>query len=161
MVDCIAEGRGAPEDDSALGHNIRTQGGSWHTAEGFAELVETLLRAGDTAVTRPSGWVHCSTYWWAEGNEFLGSIRIRHRLTPQLLELAGHIGYDLASRARRQGHGTAMLRAALPIAAGLGIDSALLTCDSDNIASARHRGERRRARRRAGWQAAVLGTRHA
>jgi predicted acetyltransferase len=28
-----------------------------------------------------------------------------------------------------------MLRAALPVARGLGIDSALLTCDVDNVAS--------------------------
>jgi predicted acetyltransferase len=54
-----------------------------------------------------------------------------------LLESAGHIGYDVAPAARRQGHGTAMLRAALPIAAKLGLSQALITCDVDNIGSRR------------------------
>jgi predicted acetyltransferase len=36
---------------------------------------------------------------------------------------------------RRRGHATAMLRQALPIARGLGIDRALVTCDVDNVAS--------------------------
>jgi predicted acetyltransferase len=81
--------------------------------------------------------VHSSTYWWAEGAEYLGSIRIRHALTPQLLEAGGHIGYDVAPRARRRGHGTAMLRAALPIAAWIGLDQVLITCETDNVGSRR------------------------
>jgi len=37
--------------------------------------------------------------------------------------------------ARRQGHATAMLAAALPVAASLGIDPALVTCDDTNLGS--------------------------
>ena len=37
--------------------------------------------------------------------------------------------------ARRGGHATTMLAAALPIAARLGIDPALITCSIDNVAS--------------------------
>ena len=39
--------------------------------------------------------------------------------------------------ARRRGVATAALAAALPVAAALGIDPALLTCDDDNVASGR------------------------
>ena len=60
---------------------------------------------------------------------------MRHRLTPLLLEVGGHIGYDVRPSARRQGHATAMLRAALPVANGLGIDPALITCDATNTGS--------------------------
>jgi predicted acetyltransferase len=49
--------------------------------------------------------------------------------------MGGHIGYDVRPSARRRGHATAMLRAALPVARGLGIESALVTCDEDNVAS--------------------------
>ena len=73
--------------------------------------------------------------WWVEGEEFLGRIAIRHRLTPALLEVGGHIGYDVRPSARRRGHATEMLRQALGIARGLGIDRVLVTCDVDNVGS--------------------------
>jgi predicted acetyltransferase len=68
---------------------------------------------------------------------YLGRISVRHRLTPALWEIGGHIGYDVRPSARRRGHATAMLRLALPVAHRLGIDPALITCDSANVASRR------------------------
>ena len=76
-----------------------------------------------------------TTYWWTDGDTYLGRINIRHRLNDYLREVGGHIGYDIRPTARRQGHATAMLAAALPRAAGLGIEKALITCDADNTAS--------------------------
>jgi len=73
--------------------------------------------------------------WWVDGDEYLGRIAIRPRLTPALLEVGGHIGYDVRPSARRRGHATEMLRQALAIAHGLGIDRALITCDADNVGS--------------------------
>jgi predicted acetyltransferase len=70
-----------------------------------------------------------------EGDEFLGRTSIRHRLTPALLEIGGHVGYDVRPSARRRGHATAMLQAALVVARDLGIDPALVTCDVDNVGS--------------------------
>src|SRR5690242_3199976 len=75
--------------------------------------------------------------WWVDGDEYLGRIAIRHRLTAQLRASGGHIGYDVRPSARRRGHATAMLRAALPVARALGVDSALVTCDAGNVASRR------------------------
>lgn len=136
MAEFAAEGRGGEGDDeSALGREIRVYGGRWHTDAGLAEFVENLRRAGDPAIPPRQGWVHSSTYWWTDGPAYLASIRIRHRLTPHLLEVGGHIGYDVAPSARLRGHGTAMLAAALPKAAELGISSVLITCDTNNIGS--------------------------
>jgi predicted acetyltransferase len=84
---------------------------------------------------RPAGWVPCTTLWWVDGEDYLARIAIRHRLTPILLEMGGHVGYDVRPSARRLGHGTAMLAAALPVARRLGIDPALITCDADNVGS--------------------------
>jgi predicted acetyltransferase len=86
---------------------------------------------------KPDGWVPATTYWWVDGTEYLGRLQIRHRLTPWLLGAGGHIGYDVRPSARRRGHATAMLANALPIAAGMGIDPVLITCDVDNVASRR------------------------
>jgi predicted acetyltransferase len=135
MADFAAEGRGGPEDDSVLGHHLARFAEQWHTPQGFELFLAELRSEADTSVPPPANRVHSSTYWWAEGSHFLGSIRIRHALTAHLLETGGHIGYDVAPRARRRGHGTAMLRAALPIAAGLGLDPVLITCDTDNVGS--------------------------
>jgi predicted acetyltransferase len=86
---------------------------------------------------RLAGVVPQTTLWWVDGAEFLGRISIRHHLTEALRQVGGHIGYDIRPTARRRGHATAMLRAALPVAARLGIDPALVTCDVDNVASRR------------------------
>ena len=75
--------------------------------------------------------------WWAAGGEYLGRINIRHRLNEGLLVRGGHIGYEVRPSARGRGHATAMLAAALPLAAALGIDPAHVDCDADNVASRR------------------------
>ena len=100
------------------------------------ELYVERLRAEELEDTsRPAGMVPQTTLWWVEGDTFLGRLSIRHRLTDHLLRVGGHIGYEVRPTARRQGHATAMLRAALPHAYRLGIDPALVTCDDTNIAS--------------------------
>ena len=86
---------------------------------------------------REGGYVPQTILWWVEGDEYLGRVGIRHRLTEQLARRGGHIGYEVRPGARRRGHATAMLAAALPIAASLGIELAHVDCDADNLASRR------------------------
>jgi len=135
MVDFAAEGRGAGDDDSALGRALREYGPRWHAAAGMAQYLAALRSEGDPSVDPLAGWVHSTAYWWVEDDTFLGSLRIRHTLTPGLLQTGGHIGYDIAPAHRLRGHGTAMLRAALPRAAALGVNRALITCDTGNVGS--------------------------
>ena len=103
----------------------------------FAAYVRRVLSERDETVGRADWFVPMTTLWWAEGDEMLGRLAIRHRLTPALEKAGGHIGYDVRPSARRLGHATAMLAAALPIARSLGITRALLTCDETNTASRR------------------------
>lgn len=103
----------------------------------LAGWVETLLADTRERAPRPDGFVPSTNLWWAEGTEFLGRVQIRHRLTPFLRDLGGHIGYWVVPEHRRRGHATAMLAASLPVAAALGIDCALVTCDADNAPSRR------------------------
>jgi RimJ/RimL family protein N-acetyltransferase len=83
------------------------------------------------------GYVPQTVLWWTAGDEYLGRLSIRHRLTPHLLYHGGSIGFEVRPAARRRGHATAMLAAALPLAAALGIDPARLDCDVVNVASRR------------------------
>ena len=103
---------------------------------GFEKYIARVL-AERTDAGVPPGFVRMTTLWWTEGEEMLGRLAIRHSLTPRLDRVGGHIGYDVRPSARRQGHAGAMLKAALPLAAELGIAEALLTCDITNAASRR------------------------
>ena len=100
-------------------------------------FVDALLRDAREDAPRPHGWVPSTHLWWVDGDTYLGRLQIRHRLTEHLREEGGHIGYLVVPDHRRQGHGTAMFRDSLPVAADLGIECALVTCDHDNDASRR------------------------
>jgi predicted acetyltransferase len=134
MAEFAAEGRG-PSDGSMIGYDLATFGPDWDTAEGFNRYVQQVRDQAIEDAPRPAHHVPSTTLWWVHGDEYLGRLAIRHRLTPALVEVGGHIGYDVRASARRRGHATAMLAAALPVAHRLGIDPALITCDVSNVAS--------------------------
>ncbi|MGP3922587.1 GNAT family N-acetyltransferase [Streptomyces sp. 8N616] len=134
MEEFRAEGRGGPDDDSSVGVSLREYGPTWHDPGAFAEYLGRLrLTHGPRSLLQYD--VECTTLWYVDGDAYLGRLAIRHRLTSYWLELGGHIGYDIRPTARRRGHATAMLREALPLAARLGVDPALITCDTGNAAS--------------------------
>ena len=83
----------------------------------------------------PLGYVPHTTYWLVEEKEFIGRVDIRHWLTEQLLQEAGHIGYNIRPSKRRQGYGKKILEMALPKAKELEILKVLITCDETNIPS--------------------------
>ena len=109
----------------------------WREPAAFAGFVDAVRADALEDSPRPERHVPCTTLWWIEGEDYIGRIAIRHRLNDFLLDVGGHIGYDVRPTRRREGHATAMLREALPWALGLGIDPALVTCDEDNLGSVR------------------------
>ncbi|WP_430497012.1 GNAT family N-acetyltransferase [Micromonospora trifolii] len=135
MAELSEEGRGGAADPTEIGREIRTFGHSWSSVDGFAAYVRWLKDQAREDAPRPEGYVPATNLWWVDDDDYLGRIAIRHRLTPQLRELGGHIGYDVRPTARRRGYATSMLRLALPVAHELGITSALVTCDIQNVAS--------------------------
>lgn len=101
----------------------------------FERYVADILAGADHARPRPRGHVPYTMLWWVEGVVYLGRLSVRHELTSELEAVGGHVSYDVRPSARRQGHGTAMLAAALPVGAELGIAELLVTCEPTNVAS--------------------------
>jgi len=85
----------------------------------------------------PDGYVPESTFWLVEGDEYVGTGSIRHRLTPALERFGGHIFYAIRPSQWNRGYGTVQLRLLLNEAATLGLAKVLLTCEESNVASAR------------------------
>ena len=72
-----------------------------------------------------------------EDNKLVGMINIRHTLNEYLYNYGGHIGYSVKKSERGKGYAREMLKIALQECIKLGIKKVLLTCDADNIASAK------------------------
>lgn len=68
---------------------------------------------------------------------FVGAVNIRHYLNESLLFTGGHIGDGIRPSERRKGYATAMIGLALEECKKLGIRRVLMTCDKDNIGSAK------------------------
>lgn len=90
------------------------------------------------------GLVPQSVFWLVreDGQEsgepvIVGASRLRHVLTQALEDVGGHIGYDVRPSERRKGYGTRLLALTLERARTAGLARVLLTCDTDNTASAR------------------------
>ena len=72
-----------------------------------------------------------------ERDRLLGAVNIRHYLNDDLLREGGHIGDGIRPTERRKGYATEMIRLALTECRKLGIRNVLMTCEKDNVGSAR------------------------
>ena len=102
----------------------------------FGDFLEKLRRRAE-GKHLPEGYVPHTTYWLVEGTIFVGVVDIRHRLTPHLLEIGGHTGYAIRPSKRGKGYGNKILELALSKAKELGITKVRVTCNEDNVASAK------------------------
>ena len=102
----------------------------------FSEFVQ-LLQDHGRGMKLPKGYVPASTYWLVSEGRVLGTCNLRHRLTDWLREEGGHIGDGIRPSERGKGYGTAILRLLLEKAKEVRLAKVLVTCDKDNLASAR------------------------
>ena len=70
-------------------------------------------------------------------NLMVGAVNIRHDLNDYLLKYGGHIGDGIRPSERRKGYATEMIRLALEECRKLGLKRVLMTCDKNNIGSAK------------------------
>jgi predicted acetyltransferase len=132
-----------------FGSEVLHGSGAWHgdgapldlTEAGCAAFVAMLAPFADPATELAADRVHCDYYWITDGTgpdeEVVGFLALRHRLTAWLFEEGGHIGYSVRPSRREQGHASRALGLAVRRAAALGLDRVLVTCDEDNVGSAR------------------------
>ena len=85
------------------------------------------------------GLVPDSTFFCFDGkrNLMVGAVNIRHNLNDYLLKYGGHIGDGIRPSERRKGYATEMIQLALEECRKLGLTRVLMTCDKNNIGSAK------------------------
>jgi predicted acetyltransferase len=83
--------------------------------------------------------VHASTFFSIRktDNKIIGSIQLRHSLTPDLEKHGGHIGYGIRPSERRKGYGKQQLLLILDIARNMKVSKVMISCDKDNIPSSK------------------------
>jgi len=95
-----------------------------------------MLTNHSRGIDLPKGWVPQTTFWYMnDGTHLIGMSSIRHRLTPALENIGGHIAYIVRPSERRKGYGTKLLSLTLIRAKSIVSSNVLLTTDNDNIAS--------------------------
>lgn len=104
--------------------------------ENFEALLEQMemYRAGENL---PDGHVRSNTFFLLDGEKLIGSGSLRHQLSETLAVYGGHIGYDVRPSERRKGYGSLILRLMLEKARAIGLERVFVTCDADNVASAK------------------------
>ena len=122
-------------------------GSDIHGAGGLARFLENDDYAGWLAncmqyidlANVPEEWVPAITYFYVNENsgEIVGMINIRLALNDFLRKQGGHIGYSIRPTRRKQGHATNMLRETLRFCARIGLRDVIITCNKDNLGSAK------------------------
>ena len=114
-----------------------TEGMWWAVGDDPAAILRRCCE-NSQGINLPEGYVPSTTYFLVNEQEtILGALNLRHCLSDTLLNYGGHIGYSIRPSARGQGYGTRMLALGLEEAQKRGIPRVLITCKSENQASAR------------------------
>jgi len=128
-LDDEQEALAASEELTPDGFQFLLADGDW------AAQLEQYRReaAGDV----PADRVPCDFLVAVVDGTIVGRASIRHELNDWLLRCGGHIGYGVRPQFRRRGYATEILRQSLARLHELGVEKALVTCDDDNVGSAR------------------------
>lgn len=116
-------------------NNISSYGLSDATAYNILEKFDNYR---DGRNLKP-GRVGAHFFWLVDDEKdyFIGEVSIRHNLNEILERYGGHIGYGVRYSEWNKGFGTLMLELALIEAKKIGLSKILITCDDNNIGSAR------------------------
>ena len=105
--------------------------------QNYQELL-SLWEEDKTEKAREKGFVPATLYFTLdESDKIIGCIHFRHELNEFLLKSGGHIGYGVRPSERKKGYAGESLRLFLELVKEKGYKKVLITCDDDNIASAK------------------------
>jgi predicted acetyltransferase len=113
---------------------------SYHDPDKYNEWKGSIFQRFEEyskGIGLPEGYVPGTVYWLVDEKNYIGSGSIRHYLNENLKKFGGHIGYWIRPGYWNKGYGTLQLKLLLEKVREMGIEKALLTCDVENIASAR------------------------
>jgi predicted acetyltransferase len=125
----LAEFRAAGEIDVYKGHHAI----AW---QGYAAFYDLMSRMKSGGYPTPD-IVPMDSYFIEVEGRIVGELYIRHRLSPRLEKIGGHVGYKVSPTQRNRGIAKAALRLALHLLRQEGLEQALVTCNDTNAASAR------------------------
>lgn len=114
-------------------------GFTWTTpseGQSFSDFIHSLNQ-NEKGINLPTGYVPATVLCGFVGDDLVARVNLRHTLNDFLLKVGGHIGYGVIPSYRRKGVAKAMLQGALRECMNLGLKKILVTCDDDNIASAK------------------------
>lgn len=132
-ADCVAEFL----DAYPAGSGLPPEGPLDAGPEAYAAAVTQSELYRDESAALPPARNHTDYLWITHDDAIIGFLRFTYELNDFLREVGGHIGYSVRPSRRREGHASRALGLALDRARARGIDRVLVTCDTDNVASAR------------------------
>lgn len=103
----------------------------------YEDWLDKILRDIDVA-NIPTDKVPALTYFYVreDDDKIVGMINIRLILNEFFANEYGHIGYCIRPTERKKGYGSQMLKEALVFIKKLGLSDIIITCATDNKASA-------------------------
>jgi len=108
-----------------------------YSSEPFEQFIQKLL-GQSRGLGIAEGFVPNSMFWLLSADaNIVGISNLRHSLTPSLEKIGGHIGFGVRPSEQRKGNGTELLRLTIQKAVHIGLTRLLLTCDKNNVGSAR------------------------
>ena len=127
-------------DTKAAVAELEAEGGHWSYRyrpdldwPAYVELVHGWEDGRDL----PQGFVANADLVADVDGVVVGRASLRFELNEFLRTLGGHIGYAVRPQFRRRGYATEILRQSVDLLGARGISPVLVTCDDDNLASAK------------------------
>lgn len=101
----------------------------------FEHFIEERCKRRSGAFRNYPDWVELvpdTVLWLVKNDEYIGSMKIRHRLNWHLEKWGGHISFIIRPDKRGMGYGQKLLRKSKQVFDALDIDKVLITISPDN-----------------------------
>lgn len=101
----------------------------------FDDFIKSLCSEKESPHRPFQDWVEPvpeTVLWLVKDKEYIGTVKIRHRLNWHLEKWGGHISIDIRPSMRNKGFGRKILKKSIPFANYLGVEKALITINPDN-----------------------------